>query len=130
MQIWDVSGQEKFKSIVNLYYRDADGAIVVYDQTDLKSFENVKSWLQELEDKAPKNIEIILVSNKCDLADQEKVSEKQARDLAFSHQILFRKISAKKNIGVDELFQKLGEKVLARPSNVILACFILNETYR
>jgi Ras-related protein Rab-1A len=69
MQIWDVSGQERFRSIVNLYYRDADGALIVFDTTDKQSFENVKQWLQELEDKAPKNIEIILVGNKIDLSD-------------------------------------------------------------
>lgn len=32
--VWDVSGQEKFRSIANMYYRDADAALIVYDITD------------------------------------------------------------------------------------------------
>ena len=55
---------------MNLYFRDADAALVVFDLTDSKSFENVEFWLKELEDKAPKNIEILIVGNKCDLADK------------------------------------------------------------
>jgi Ras-related protein Rab-5C len=45
LTIWDVSGQEKFRSIANMYFRDADGALIVYDTTDLKSFQSVPSWV-------------------------------------------------------------------------------------
>ena len=64
-----------------MYYRDADGAVVVYDTTDRKSFENVKLWLSELEDKAPKNIEIMILGNKSDLIDKSVVTEKDLRAL-------------------------------------------------
>jgi GTPase SAR1 family protein len=40
-----------------MYYRDADGAILVYDVTDKESFDNLKNiWIKDLLDKAPENI--------------------------------------------------------------------------
>jgi len=51
-QIWDTAGQERFRAITNAYYRGAVGAIIVFDLTKSKSFENVQKWLAELKDNA------------------------------------------------------------------------------
>ena len=62
-----------------MYYRDADGAILVFDLADLQSFESLKSyWLKELKEKAPENIQIAIVGNKADLTDKEVITFKQA----------------------------------------------------
>lgn len=61
-----------------MYYRDADGAIIVYDTTDRRSFEAVQEWIQELKDKAPSNLDIAIVGNKIDLNGQEKVNQSEA----------------------------------------------------
>ena len=42
--IWDCSGQERFRSISSVYYRDADGVILVYDITNQKSFDHINEW--------------------------------------------------------------------------------------
>ena len=65
-QIWDTEGEENYKSIVSQYYKKASGAIIVYDITNKKSFENVDIWFEQLQ----KNIEIILVGNKQDLKER------------------------------------------------------------
>ena len=91
--MWDTAGQEKYKSITNAYYiiiiiiiniiiiiiiliiliimcshfRKAVGAILVYDITKYKTFENIKNWHKELLDKAEENIMFILLGNKLDL---------------------------------------------------------------
>ena len=49
MQIWDTAGQERFKNITASYYRGGNGVLVVYDITDRDSFENLNSWLIEIE---------------------------------------------------------------------------------
>ncbi|KAK0867270.1 hypothetical protein LTS02_004218 [Friedmanniomyces endolithicus] len=48
LQIWDTAGQERFRSISRLYYRGAHAAILCYDVTSAKSFEDMGGWLEEL----------------------------------------------------------------------------------
>jgi len=46
---WDTAGQERFKNMTASYYRGASGIMVVYDITDPESFNNINSWLIEIE---------------------------------------------------------------------------------
>ncbi|KAJ1489438.1 small GTPase superfamily [Baffinella frigidus] len=48
LAIWDTAGQERFHALGPIYYRDADGALLVYDTTDKDSFAKVKMWVKEL----------------------------------------------------------------------------------
>nr|XP_016492583.1 PREDICTED: ras-related protein Rab-2A-like [Nicotiana tabacum] len=48
LQIWDTAGQEKFRSITRAYYRDAAGALLVYDVTKRHTFERLSSWLEDI----------------------------------------------------------------------------------
>lgn len=67
LEIWDTAGQERFRrSLISAYYRNADAIVFVYDVTDLKSFNDLKVWLEESARnelvRAPK----IVIGNKCD----------------------------------------------------------------
>ena len=64
LQIWDTAGQERFKNITSSYYRGGNGVLVVYDITDRESFENLTSWLIEIEKNANKNVYKLLIGNK------------------------------------------------------------------
>ncbi len=58
-----------------MYFRDADGAVLVFDVTDRESFENLKNyWIKDIQEKAPENIQIAIVGNKSDLTDKEVIS--------------------------------------------------------
>merc|ERR1712100_431816 len=46
LQIWDTAGQESFRSITRSYYRDAAGALLVYDITRRESFNHLTRWLR------------------------------------------------------------------------------------
>lgn len=70
-QIWDTAGQEKYKAITVAHYRKALGALIVYDITRRKTFENVQVWLNELHNQAEANICIMLVGNKLDLVNED-----------------------------------------------------------
>lgn len=84
LEIWDVSGQDKFRALTNMYYRDADGAILTFDVTDKQSFENLKTmWIKDVEEKAPENIVIAIVGNKSDRVDSEAVTFKEAHEFAL-----------------------------------------------
>ena len=70
LQVWDTAGQESFRAITKSYFRGATGALLVYDITRRETFEHVQDWLNELRAAADPHISIILVGNKCDLADR------------------------------------------------------------
>ncbi|OAF65234.1 hypothetical protein A3Q56_07041, partial [Intoshia linei] len=55
LQVWDTAGQERFHTITTLYYRGATGIFLMYDITDLKSFQNINRWAQQVDDFAKSN---------------------------------------------------------------------------
>ena len=81
-QIWDTAGQERYRAITSAYYRDAVGAILVYDIAKPATARNVERWLKEVRDNADRNIMILLVGNKCDLAHLRAVPTDEARVFA------------------------------------------------
>lgn len=46
----DTAGQERFHTITTSYYRGANGIMLVYDITNIKSFENISKWLRNIEE--------------------------------------------------------------------------------
>lgn len=76
LAIWDTAGQEKYNAVAPVYYRDALGAIVVYEIISTESFEKMKKWVTELRDHANnKNIIIIIAGNKSDMESQRRVNQ-------------------------------------------------------
>ena len=56
-EIWDTAGQEKYRSLTKIFYKDAGAAILVYDITRKESYEEIqKYWFNQIKDHAPKNI--------------------------------------------------------------------------
>ncbi|KAK9668688.1 hypothetical protein RND81_13G078600 [Saponaria officinalis] len=84
IQIWDTAGQERFRTITSSYYRAAHGIIVVYDVTDMESFNNMKQWLSEIDRYASDNVNTLLVGNKCDLVANRAVPFETAKVIATS----------------------------------------------
>ena len=93
LQIWDTCGQQRFKDILSSYYRDARGIMVIYNITDLQSFDDLNSWLIEIKKNAPKNVYKILVGNKCDIVDGREVTFKQGEVFAIENGMKFFEIS-------------------------------------
>ena len=55
-QMWDTAGQEKFRSLTSMYYRNAETIVVCYDITKDNSFEDVKYWIQEIRSKGQPDV--------------------------------------------------------------------------
>ena len=95
-----------------MYFRNAVAAIVVYDVTDKFSFEHVDEWVRLIRQNAPADITICLVGNKIDLLDDISVTigqgKKKAQDLCVG---TFAEVSAKENLGLDEMMNALAAKV-------------------
>ena len=112
LQIWDTAGQERFKNITASYYRGGNGVLVVYDITDRDSFENLNSWLIEIEKNASKNVYKLLIGNKCDLEDKRKISTQEGKEFAESNGMKFIETSAKDNTKVQEAFELLTSEII------------------
>ena len=100
-----------------MYYRGAQAAIVVFNVTSQGSFEGAKSWVKELQRKAPPELVIAIVGNKCDLPDR-KVNPEEAREFAASIknaltnvEAFYMETSAKTNMCVSEVFQEVAKRV-------------------
>ncbi|KAJ3445964.1 ras-related protein rabd2a-like [Anaeramoeba flamelloides] len=114
LQIWDTAGQERFRTITSSYYRGAHGIIVVYDTTDLDSFNNVKTWLQEIDRYASENVNKLLVGNKSDLVSKRVVEHETAKSLADQLGIPFIETSAKNSSNVEEAFILMAKEIKKR----------------
>ena len=77
MQIWDTAGQEKYQSVQGVFYRGSDGCVLVYDITNIESFQGLKKWKDEFLSAAnitnPDSFPFVLVGNKSDLLAERKV---------------------------------------------------------
>ena len=112
LQIWDTAGQERFKNITASYYRGGNGVLVVYDITDRDSFDNLNSWLIEIEKNANKNVYKLLIGNKCDLEDKRKVTYQEGKDFATSNGMQFIETSAKTDTKVKDAFEMLTQEII------------------
>ena len=113
LDIWDTAGQEKYKSLTKFFYKDAAVAILVYDITRKDSFENLQNyWHKQLLENGEKNVVLGVAGNKCDLYENEAVSENEAREFADKIGAIFELTSAANNTGITELFQDVGSKYL------------------
>ena len=112
LQIWDTAGQERFKNITASYYRGGNGVLVVYDITDRESFDNLNSWLIEIEKNANKNVYKLLIGNKSDLEDKRKVTYQEGKDFATSNGMQFMETSAKTDSKVKDAFELLTQEII------------------
>ena len=117
LQIWDTAGQERFRNIISSYYRGAQGIMLVYDITDLESFQNLNSWLIEIEKNASKNVYKILVGNKCDMESERKVTVEQGKDFATQYGMKFFETSAKESTNVSDAFVAMTREIIKSQGN-------------
>ena len=86
LSIWDTAGQERFHALGPIYYRDADGALLVYDITDYESFAKVQKWVRELRSIVGSDIAITIAGNKYDLEKNRVVPEEEALRCALARE--------------------------------------------
>ena len=110
LHVWDTSLDERFKSMTNLYYMDAQVAILTYDAIVMKTFESLDFWLKELSDKVNNdNMLLFLAGNKCDM-ENKVVPTNKAKEFAQENNMTFFETSAKTGQGVKELFRTIAAK--------------------
>ena len=112
-QIWDTVGQEQFRSLNNLFFKNSHICIIVYDITRPESFNNIKDyWYESAITNGLEGIICCIVGNKDDLSQYEKVDRNEVKEFCDEINALLKFTSAKDNYCIDELFEELGKKFI------------------
>ena len=106
-------GQESFRSITRSYYRRANVVFLVYDITDLGTFQHIPNWLDEIGANSHKDITIVLVGNKKDSSDNRRqVPTLSGNEFAKRNNLLFFETSAKNATDIEYIFVETAKKAL------------------
>ena len=111
LQIWDTAGQERYMSLCKTVFQRVDGVMLVYDITQLITFENILKWIniiREYNDLMP----IILIGNKIDKINERLVTFENGEKLAAENNIKFMETSALTGENVDDAFINFGNDII------------------
>ena len=114
IKMWDTAGQERYKALTQGFFRNAQGLMIVYDVKNKESFDDLKYWIQSIENNINiqnKNIPAIIIGNKIDLNERE-VDKNEAEQFAKSKDYKYFEVSAKSGQGIDESIKYLIKKVI------------------
>lgn len=128
LQIWDTAGQERFQSLSNSFYRGADCCVIVFDISNIDSYEGIDVWRnnfmdsvvvqnnndQSASDEEEPPIPIIIVGNKCDLSKQGQrlVDKKQvmADWIDAGEACMYMETSASSYTNIEDLFKEIADQ--------------------
>ena len=112
-EIWDTAGQEKYRALAKVFYKNAAVCILVYDICRRNSFDSIKNyWYPQVRENVGENIVLGIAGNKCDLYEKEEIKEEEVREWANEIGAVFELTSAQSNTGINELFENLGYKFI------------------
>ena len=112
-EIWDTAGEERFRAVNSIFYKDASICLIVYDITDLKSFQNIKDyWYNSVKENAIPDIIFGIAGNKKDLFNLEAVDQKEAEAFCKEINASFFLTSAKENYFIDKIFEVFGKRFI------------------
>ena len=121
MDLWDTAGQEKYRAIGRHFYEESYIVCLVYDITNIDSFEKLKSvWYPELKEYGEKLKILALVGNKLDKYLEEEVKEEEAKKFAEEINAIYAKTSAMEGTNIEDLFNNLAEKYLTDIAGLII----------
>jgi small GTP-binding protein len=129
LQIWDTSGQERFRSITQNFYRNADGILFIFDMTSPESFYHIKDWLRDSE-TSDSEIKRIIVGNKLDLENDRKIDKKKMDHYAEGKNIKSYEVSAKSGKNVEKIFKEIAELIIKNKTEEEIHSLHGNKTGR
>ena len=95
VNLWDTIGQEKYRSLTKIFFKDSKIVLFVYDITNRQSFESLQTWKKTIDEILGNVPTIGVVGNKCDLYLKEQVKEEEGKKYADEIKAKFIYTSAK-----------------------------------
>ena len=112
VDFYDTAGQEKYKSIAYNVIKNADGILLIYDVTQIKTFESISEWIDNIEMHKQPDVQIILIGNKCDLKESRNITYDEGKELAEKYKCDFFETSNKEGTNVEEAGNALVKKII------------------
>ena len=102
INLYDTSGQERYKSLSFNMLKNADAVLLFYDVTDKVSFESIKNWLESIYNFKDKQFPIVLIGNKIDMEEKRVISKSEGESEASKYNLKLFEISCKDSINIRE----------------------------
>ena len=113
IDIWDTAGQEKYRSLARIFYKDAKVIVFVYDITSQPTFEGMKNyWYEQTKINCEKEVIFAVVANKNDLYAEQQVPDEEGEKFADDIGAIFQSTSAQSDTGIGQLFDNIGRKLI------------------
>ena len=114
LMIWDTAGQEMYRGLAPMYYRNASIAVIVFDLTLASTFNSVNYWITELKKNIGEEINLIICGNKLDLAEERAISFEIIEEIEKKNNSLYIETSAFTGVGIERMFQLAVDSVLKK----------------
>ena len=117
--IWDTAGEEAYRSLTKIFLNKAKICILVYDITNKQTFDDIKTiWYNLILDHLDKEeIILVLIGNKNDLIQQQKISAQDANLYAKQIDAIFDELNALNNEKINNLMEKIAKKFIKKQEN-------------
>lgn len=112
VQIWDTTGEERYKILAKNCFNSSNGFIIVYDITNRKSYNNVNNWIEQINEFAPNHSKSVIFGNKNDLNESREVTLNEGKELVKKYNYKFFETSAKDGINIKEGFESLIKEIM------------------
>jgi Ras-related protein Rab-11A len=120
-QIWDTIGQERFRRLSAAYCSGGHGAIIVYNISERRTFENIELFILPLiRGSAPEDMVLMLIGNKSDLHHKRQVSTEEGKIFADKHGLGFIETSALESTNVELAFQTILNDIYQKKKDTLL----------
>lgn len=119
LQLWDTAGQERFRTITHSYYRGAHGIMLVFDVTNMESFDHVHEWMNDVRKFGIEGAPMVLVGNKADCESKRVVSRDMGESLAHQLNCKYFETSARENKCVDDAFNFIVDQCVAKRDTLV-----------
>ena len=129
LHLFDTPGQDRFRPMTNLYFRDCDGIIFVCDITDYVSYNHMIDFIKYVNSNRSNNYIGIICANKCDVEKERKITKEELVKIGISQNMEVFEVSAKTGKNINKAFHRIVELILKERKDMEILEHMNNEKF-